>query len=70
MYSVCLAADYVKYIRRLLRKWCARQEQIRLFNLFKAFDEIESSHKSNFFPLRQDILTFTPTQYILSSHQI
>ena len=34
-------------ILRLLRIMCSRKEQSLLFDLFKAFDQIESSHKSN-----------------------
>ena len=34
-----------------LRNSCARMVQSMLFNLFRAFDPIESSHKTDFFSL-------------------
>ena len=37
------------YIRWWLKKGCAGKEQSLLFDLFKAFDYIESSHKSDVF---------------------
>ena len=37
------------YIRLLLRNRFARKEQSLLFDLFKTFNKIESSYKSDFF---------------------
>ena len=40
------------YIRWYLRSRCARKEQSLLFDLYKAFDQIESIQKLNFSPRR------------------
>ena len=40
-----------------------------LFDLFKAFDYIESSHKSDFF-LRKDLFFIMRAQHVLSYHLI
>ena len=37
------------YIRQSLSNRCARKEQSLLFDMFKPFNKIESSHKSDFF---------------------
>ena len=47
----------------------ARKEQTLLFDLFKAFHQIESSHKWDFW-LRKDIFSFTRSQYVLSYSNI
>ena len=45
-----MGGDYhCTYIRYENRKICARKEQSLLFDLFKAFDLFEKSHKSSFF---------------------
>ena len=38
--------------RSCLFIWCARKEQSLSFDLFKAFDKIESSHKRNLFSVK------------------
>ena len=54
------------YIRWYLINICAREEQSLLFDLFKASDSIESSHKSNF-SLRKEIFSFMRAQYVMSN---
>ena len=46
---------------------CARKTQYLLFDLFKAFDCIESSHKSDIFT-RKDPFSFMRAQYVMSYH--
>ena len=46
---------------------CARKAQYLLFNLFKAFDYIESSHKTGIFT-RKDPLSFMRAQHVMSYH--
>ena len=37
--------------------------------MFKAFDKIESSYKSDFFLLPKDLISFKGAQYVLSLNQ-
>ena len=47
----CILWSYygTNYIRWYLRNWCACNVQSLLFDLFKAFVQMESSHKMDFF---------------------
>ena len=54
------------YIRWSLRNRCTRKEQSLLFNLFKAFDPVESTHKSDFFKK----LIFLYAHHVLGYHII
>ena len=47
---------------------CARNEQSLLFDMFNAFDQTESSHKSDFCFLQKDLFSFMRAQYDLSYH--
>ena len=42
-------------------------EQSLLFHLFKAFDKIESRHKSDIF-FRKDLFSFMRAKHVLSYH--
>ena len=57
------------YIRWLLIKRCARKAQYLLYDLFKAFDYIESSHKSGIFT-RKDPFFCMRAQHVMSYHLI
>ena len=46
---------------------CARKEQFRFADLFKAFHLIESSHKLDIF-LRKDLFSFIHVHHILTYH--
>ena len=45
-------------------------EQYIVFDLFKAFDHIESSHESDFFSLRKDRFICMRAQIVMSYHLI
>ena len=53
--------------RLLVRHRCARQEQSLIFDLCKAFDEIESSHKSDIF-LRKELFSVMRAKHALFYH--
>ena len=53
------------YIRWYPINRCARQEQSLLFDLYKAFDKLVSSHKHNIF-LRRDLFSFMLAQHVMS----
>ena len=48
---------------------CARKAQYMLFDLFKAFDYIESSRKSGIFT-QKDPFSFMRAQHVMSYHLI
>ena len=50
-------------------KRCARKAQSMVFDFFKAFDYIESSHKSGIFT-RKDLFSFMRAQHVVSYHLI
>ena len=45
------------------QNWCARKEQSRLFDLYKAFDKIESSQPSNIFFIKDQLSNPVPNHY-------
>ena len=47
---------------------CARKEQFMLFDLFKAFDKFERSHKSDIFYPKRFIIFFICAHNIMSYH--
>ena len=57
------------YIRWYLINRCARKEQSLLFNLYKAFDQFESRHKSGIF-IRKDLFSIMRAQHVISYHLI
>ena len=50
-----------------LRNKCIQKEQSLLFDLFKAFDQIESSHRPIFFPAKT-IFSSIRAQHVLNYH--
>ena len=61
LYCVYLqfTSDHRAYIIWYLRNICARKEHSHLFDLFKAFYQIESSHKSDSFSLQRPLFLDT-----------
>ena len=53
-----------------LRNKCTRTETSLLFNLLKAFDWIEDSHKADFFLYQEDFFSSMCAQHVLSGRLI
>ena len=62
--------DHGFYIKWHLRNGCARKKQYMLFDLIKAFDQIERSHKYFFLILEIDFFSIMRAQHVLSYHLI
>ena len=61
--------DHGKYIGWQLVHMCARKEQSLLFDLYKAFDLSNGSHKSDIF-IRKNLFSLMHAQHVMRYHLI